>query len=340
MIDIYIHMHQISYEDCGVLGGRTAFMAGTEIHNTSGKAPMDFIEDVLGILVKKSRTGHFFYPFARMAVCFIDIEGNVSVAYTGNSDIKNNTYSYIDNRGSTGKVFKYYDIGRILEQRSIQMYAIFQQQDETTYRVIGNKIYNEKLVEERYEADEIKVHKNFDTFTTAFFNKDRGFAEAVRNPDIKAEEIVEHRCTDLKTDEVEENLEECDKSQICDYVYDIVRCLDIRGACKARVVEATTFHNYIKYVMGEGFYIEAFDNSMTDSREYWVGRDYTTDKVLLDCFALDDPEANKLIGTDWKVNINSRFAEILCKFAGRNEYMYIDNKYDLCVLGLNRPLKY
>ncbi len=337
MIDIYIHMHQISYEDCGVLGGRTAFAAGTEIHNNNEKKPMDFIEDVLGVLVRKSKNGQFFYPFTRMAVCFIDMEGNVSIAYTGDKDIENNTYSYIDNEGNTGKVFKYYEIGRILEQRGIQIYAIFQQLDDISYRVIGNKVHNEKLLEEHLESEDIKVHKKFDGIT-AFLNKDGLHSQTGNCLGVKTDDILEHRYSELTTDISGGKIRNYDKRRICDYVYDIVRCLDIRGGCKARVVEASAFHNYVKYVMGEGYYIEAIDNTITDSREFWVGRDYTTDKMLLDCFALDDPASWTFIGTDWNVNVDSRFAEIICKFSGRNEYMFIDNDYELRVLNLNRPI--
>ena len=334
MIDLYIHMHQISFEDCGVLGGRTAFMAGTEIHNVGGKAPMDFIEDVLGILVKRSGNGQYIYPFSRIAVCFIDMDGNVSVAYTGDHDIENNTYSYIDNRGNTGKVFQYYDIGRILEQRNIQMYAIFQQQDDETYRVIGNKVHNERFFDSIFKDSKVRVQKSIDSFTSSF-GGDLGRTNISGHYEI-SDGIRERRRMEIATD-VPDN-ETCeDRSKICDYVYDVVRCLDVRGACKARVVEASVFHNYIRYDMGNGFYIEAFDNVDTDSREYWVGRAFTSRKVLLDCFAVDDPAGRDLIGPDWKVNIDKRFAEIMCRFLERDEYMFIDNDYDLEVLKLKRP---
>lgn len=280
MIDIYIHIHPITYEDCGVLGGRAAFAAGTEVRSKSGKDHVDFIEDVLHYLIRKSKYGKYIYPFKRIAVCFIDLNGAVSIAYTGDGDIENNTYSYIDNSGNTGKIFNYYDIGEILSKRDIQLYAIFQQQDAEVFRAIGNLSGKDKADNEG---------QNKESGSPALFGHD----------------------------------------------YDVVRCLDIRGSCRAKIVEVSTFHNYVKYDLGEDFFIEAFDNLNTNSREYWVGRDYTKEKILLNCFDLNDPLSDDLIGADWKVNIDSRFAEIICRLTDKYEYIFIDNNYHLAMFGLN-----
>ena len=126
-----------------------------------------------------------------------------------------------------------------------------------------------------------------------------------------------------------------DRREVCGYIYDVLRCLDLRGYCRTRVVEASDFRNYIKYDMGQDFYIEAYDNLNTDSREYWVGREYTRDKMLLDCFSLDDPEKDEVIDADWKIMIDDRLAEILCNLTDKNEYLLIDNDYRLRMYGLN-----
>lgn len=280
MLDIYIHVHPITYEDCGLLGGRSAFAAGTELHNIREKSRVDFMEEVLHLLIRNSKYGRFIYPFKRIAVCFIDLDGAVSVAYTGDGDIENNAYSYIDSKGRTGRVFRYYDIGEIFCKRNIQVYGIFQQQDEHTYRAIGN-IATEK------ESDEIAFSENW--------GKDSELARG----------------------------------------FDIVRCLDLRGNCKAKVVEASEFHNYIKYDLGEDFFIEGYDNYNTGSREYWVGRDYTKEKYLLNCFELDEEGKEEIVSSDWKINVDKRFAEILCKLTDRYEYIFIDNDYRLSMAGIN-----
>ncbi len=280
MLDIYIHVHPITYEDCGLLGGRSAFAAGTELHNMRGKSRVDFMEEVLHLLIRKSKYGRFIYPFKRIAVCFIDLDGAVSVAYTGDGDIENNAYSYIDSKGRTGRIFRYYDIGEMLCKRNIQVYGIFQQQDEDCYRAIGN-------ITKETDMNEIPV-------------QDRSGKDS---------EIIRG--------------------------FDIVRCLDLRGSCKAKVVEAAAFHNYIKYDLGEDFFIEGYDNLNTGSREYWVGRDYTKEKFLLDCFELDAEGHEDIVTSDWRINVDQRFAEILCKLTDRYEYIFIDNDYRISMAGIN-----
>lgn len=280
MLDIYIHIHPISYEDCGLLGGRSAFAAGTELHNMRGKSRVDFIEEVLHLLIRKSKYGRFIYPFKRIAVCFIDLDGAVSVAYTGDDDIENNAYSYIDSKGRTGRIFRYYDIGEMLCKRNIQVYGIFQQQDDDTYRAIGN------------------------------ISCDRDSGES------GSPEIMWH-----------------DKELIRGI--DVVRCLDLRGSCKAKVVEAAAFHNYVKYDLGEDFFIEGYDNFNTGSREYWVGRDYTKEKFLLNCYELNEEGREEIVSSDWKISIDQRFAEMLCKLTDRYEYIFIDNDYRISMAGIN-----
>lgn len=354
MIDIYLHVHPITFEDCGVLGGRTAFQEGVEIHSKNGKPSSDFIEDVLRVLVRKSRHGKLVYPFKRIAVCFIDFNGAVSIAYTGDNDIENNTYSYISNDGNTGKVFYYYDIGQIFRQRSIQLYAIFQQQEDDTYRVVGNKIHNERFYvdapdrEEAFVSRELKgFNEGFsggkDPFFSGTYNKpssgdfNPGFGQVSRD-NVSGETrmgtpVIEPEGETLDDGGVQVNGK--DRREVCGYIYDVLRCLDLRGYCRTRVVEASDFRNYIKYDMGQDFYIEAYDNLNTDSREYWVGREYTRDKMLLDCFSLDDPEKDEVIDADWKIMIDDRLAEILCNLTDKNEYLLIDNDYRLRMYGLN-----
>ncbi|SFG15307.1 hypothetical protein [Oribacterium sp. WCC10] len=283
MIDIYIRIHPITFEDCGVLGGRTAFPAGTEMRSKTGKSGADFIEEVLHLLIRKSKRGKFIYPFKRIAVCFIDMDGAISLAYTGDGDIENNTYSYIDNKGNTGRIYSYYEIGELLSRRNIQLYAVFQQQDDGSFRAIGNVLDSSM----------------------------RDNAEAGESSSVRGDRGIPAR------------------------IFDAVRCLDLRGSCKAKVVEASDFHNYIKYELGEDFFIEAYDNLNTNSREYWLGRDYTKEKQLLNCFDLDDPFCDDYIGSDWKVHIDERFAEVLCKLTDSYEYLYIDNDYKLSMLALN-----
>lgn len=112
--------------------------------------------------------------------------------------------------------------------------------------------------------------------------------------------------------------------------YDVFRCLDLRGVCKAPVVEdREDFHNYIRYALGEDYYIEALDNYVTNTREFWLCRDYQPTKLFITAFDFDDHNYLGLFDDLGNLIIDGQIAQMICDLSDPHEVFFVDNEYNL-----------
>ncbi len=130
-------MAPVSFEACGVLGGRTVFDSETKFTLYDGKSSQDLMREILTGMVKKVESGYYKYPFSRLAVCFIHISGVISVMFTAD-DAPQNAYGYVSNLSKYMEEKNQYTlIGQFIEENNIQLYNIFQQTSETIFSAIG-----------------------------------------------------------------------------------------------------------------------------------------------------------------------------------------------------------
>ena len=218
-------------------------------------------------ILEKTQNEGFRYPFKRLAVCLLHLDGTASFAFMDETDVSNGTYSYFEELGGVDGDFPYSDVEQFFIAHNIQMYEIFQQTNENCYKTLQ---YGCLPITEKYGR-----------------------------------------------------------------FFDIYRCLDLRGACNVTIVEQNeSFHNYIRFDMGQDYYVEAYDDVITNSREFWIGRAFSGQKFFVGGYSLDRQNKIKLFDEDGRFIIDGKIAEFLCALTIKQEYLYIDNDYNLSTLGL------
>lgn len=260
-MNIFFKMAPVSYEACGVLGGRTVFESGTKFELYDGKTTQNLMKEILTGMIKKVESGYYKYPFSRLAVCFIHLDGVISIMHTAD-DAPQNTYGYVSNLSKYMQEQNQYTlIGQFFEDNNIQLYNILQQTSETVFSAIG---YSTPI-------DTVKYG----------------------------------------------------------HAYDVLRCLDLRGELACRVVERNdSFHKYFKYDMGLNYYLESFENPVDNTREFWLGRLFMTQKYLITSYNLEGNEDLEF-EDEGSLVIDQDFADKLCHLTDVHEYLYLDNEHHL-----------
>lgn len=119
------------------------------------------------------------------------------------------------------------------------------------------------------------------------------------------------------------------------HAYDVFRCLDLRGICKSHVTETKIdFHNYARYEIGEDYYIEAMDNDLTGTREFWMCRNFETTKFQVAAFDYGDMKYMGLFDNSGNLIIDEDIAATICTLSDPHEFFYIDNEYNLSMRAL------
>lgn len=257
------YTYPITYEECGVLGGRTLFRYGQEFRLHDDQSIIDFAGKLVVEAQEIYQEG-FIYPFQRIAVCLITQEDGAIFAFTDENDFGEGTFSYFT---ISEQEFELTTIETLLSVHNIQIYDILLQISPSTWKVIQ---YGGIVDKAKYG-----------------------------------------------------------------YAYDIFRCLDIRGACLVKkITENAAFHNYVRYDLGEDYYVEAYDNSNTGSREFWMGREFMKQKFLITAFDFDDTDYHGLFDDMGKLCIDEQIADLICKLSDKHEYIFINNDYILDMRGL------
>lgn len=173
-------------------------------------------------ILEKTQKEGFRYPYKRLSVCLLHLDGTASFAYMDETDVENGTYSYFENLGGIDGDFPLSDVEQFFIAHNIQMYEVFQQTNENCFKVI--------------QYGSLPITEEFGRFL------------------------------------------------------DIHRCLDLRGSCNIHVAErCDTFHNYIRYDLGQDYYIEVYDNETTQAREFWLGREFMLRKYFVASYSFDNP---------------------------------------------------
>ena len=95
-------------------------------------------------------------------------------------------------------------------------------------------------------------------------------------------------------------------------------------------------YDYNCYDMGEDFYLEAYNNFTTQTREFWIGRHYMREKILVTSFDLDDHDYRGIFDDNGRIIIDNQIANIMCRLSLKEEYFFIDNDYKLSMKGIKR----
>ncbi len=253
-------MHTLSYEDCGVRGGRVSYKDGTEFYLSS-----DSTIDSFGIgqlyhlrdYWAKSRR----YRCERLCICLITIDKRIRYYYFADGDIEKGRIRYFEETIDDSDA-PYSSIGSFLVFYGAQAYDIMQQ----------------------ISADVLRS--------------------------------LEHR-------------EKMD-GDLLGNAYDLFRCLDLFGPCNAPIVEHIPgFHDYQRFYLGEGFYLEKYDDPITKRTEFWICRFYSEEKYLLTAYSLDDRDYMGWFDEQGRFVIDPLAAKLMCKLTDKREYLFIDNEYNL-----------
>lgn len=254
-------MEYLSYEDCGVLGGRISLKCGAEYYMFSESTPLDFATVLLYQMREKAEQRQPGLQFQRLAVILILLDGSLLYVYTDESDTEERTYSY-----ETVEPEDYEDLTAIrdfLWCLGAQEYDILQQTSDTVFRVLDREC---PAGEKPYEGPS----------------------------------------------------------------YERFRCLDIMGPCNLTLIEEElSFHNYQKFIIGEGFCLEAVDNYSTGYREFWMGREYEKAKHLVAYYDLEDEDYLGFYDDDHRLLIDQNMASVIASLSDKHEYFCIDNDYNL-----------
>lgn len=262
MNDIYFYKHDLTYEDCGVLGGRTIYGAGRKMEVQMGDTRQDFLGKLVVDAQEHFRSPKFFYPFERVAVCAILQNGTICYAMADAYSAGCGSYLYRE-EPATEEGVDYEGIGAFISAHSIQRYDILLQKEENLFEIMNYKTPEKERL--------------------------RGFTS-----------------------------------------YDVFRCLDLQGACKTEIAERNElYHNYVRYNLESGFYVEAYDNEEEDSREFWLCRSYAFSKHLITSFDHGDTDYLGLFNDQDNLIVDQQVATLLCKLAEPKEFIFIDNAYCL-----------
>lgn len=261
-----VYVEEITYEDCGVLGGRSYVKSGTEFEVLEGTNPLQMFEQIMFERLSNNQKGASVYPFNRIGICGILLDSTIVLAATVTESLQTGNYKYQEKKITTDKI-DYPEIGACFSSWDVQEYAILQEIDDGIFRGVG---YKEHRREDKYGCP-----------------------------------------------------------------YDIFRCLDIRGVCNAPVVESNeAFHNYSRYELGEDYFIEAIDNDVSNTREFWLCRDFGFTKHLITSYDPDDLNFRGLFWKDGKLMIDEQIAELILLLSDPHEFFFIDNDYNLSMLGM------
>ena len=261
-----VYVEEITYEDCGVLGGRSYVKSGTEFEVLEETNPLQMFEQIMFERLSNNQKGTSVYPFNRIGICGILIDGKIVIAATVSDSLETGNYKFQE-KLTTVDEFDYSEIGTCFSAWDVQEYAILQEVDDGLFRGVG---YKEPESEDKYGR-----------------------------------------------------------------VYDIFRCLDMRGVCNAPVVESNeAFHNYSRYEIGEDYFIEAIDNEVSNTREFWLCRDFGFTKHLITSYDPDDLNFRGLFWKDGKLMIDEQIAELILLLSDPHEFFFIDNDYNLSMLGM------
>jgi len=238
-----LYSEAITYEDCGVLGGRTVLEQGAVYEILDDAEPVELLGTLIREVQENYQSGKRIYPYCRIALAIVHMDGTFIVAYVNEQDIGTDTFSYYKSpkAGMGISSTDYIEIESWFFANDVQVYDILQQIDDNIFKVVESKAPKDK---EKYG-----------------------------------------------------------------HSYDVFRCLDIRGVCNLNLAESNEdFHNYKKYEAGEDFYIEAYDNEVTETREYWLGRYFMEEKYLIMASDMDD-DALGLFDDNENLLIDSHIAD-------------------------------
>lgn len=139
-------MKHLSYEDCGVLGGRITLKCGTE-YLILGSDPPAFATALLRRMREEAEQRQPGFRFQRQAVVLILLDGSILYVYTDENDYEENTYSFL-----TEKAGEYEDLSTIRDffwVHGVQEYDILQQTADYAFRVLDRECPED---ENRYEG--------------------------------------------------------------------------------------------------------------------------------------------------------------------------------------------
>lgn len=262
-----LYVDEITYEDCGVLGGRAFIRSGTEYEVLENTSPADMLENILFDELRKQQSGKTPYPYTRIAICAAFLNGKVFMAAVDEKTLETDEYIRVEDLAKGKAEFDYSEIGTCLSAWNVQEYAILQELDDGIFREVG---YSTPKSKEKYG-----------------------------------------------------------------HAYDVFRCLDLRGICKAPVVESREdFHNYVRYALGEDYFIEALDNEVTGTREFWLCRDFGFAKFQITAYDQDDLHFRGLFDNSGNLIIDEQIAETLWSLSDPHEFLFVDNDYNLSMHAL------
>lgn len=255
-------MKYLTYESCGVLGGRVTFPSGAEYVLLGKSTPKDLAVSLLYRMRQECEERKVGFQFQRLAVVFVLADGMILYTYTTEEDYEERSYScqeeYLE-EGGAGLA----TIRDFLWVYGIQEYNILQQTSPFVFRVLDRTI----------PPDQKKGNgKAFERF----------------------------------------------------------RCLDMFGPCNLTLVEQeVSFHDYERYALGEGFFLEAFDNYDTGDREFWIGRAYLPEKYRVAAYAMEEMDYTGFLDEVGRLMIDQRIASMIAALSNKHEFFCIDNDYNL-----------
>lgn len=148
-----VSIEKITYEDCGLCGGRSVFKAGETFVKPIQADYIDFLRLIINTACDE-KNELFYYDFARVAVVIIKPDGNFDMIYTYNGNEKEREYYFFQSDDFEIDT-KYPDIGELFTTYGIQCYGIFREKDGFMY---------EGLCGMPYSTDDDKQRKGFQIF--------------------------------------------------------------------------------------------------------------------------------------------------------------------------------
>lgn len=250
--------YMITYEDCGALGSRKLLKAGVDYSLSDDE---DYTDLMAGLLyaAKKVNEDDGIYPFARIGMVFIMLDGTISFMFLNGDNIY-----FLENAREEDDSFELEDIASLFSANDVQVYQIMQQVSDRSFISLGSE---------------------FEDFDEQF-----GLG-------------LEH---------------------------DSYRCLDLRSMCK--VVSEEHYDgemDRVIYEIGEDFYIEAYNDSVTECREFWIGRHYMNVKHLLTSYDLGDTNYLGLFDEEGNIIIDQQIAERMRDLSEPVEFFFVNNDYKL-----------
>ncbi|MBQ3803707.1 MAG: hypothetical protein II845_08445 [Oscillospiraceae bacterium] len=130
-------MKYLTYEDCGMLGGRITLKCGTEYFLLEGSTPKDFATVMLYRMRESAEQRQPGFQFQRLAVVMLLLDGSILYVYCDENDAEEHTSSY--ETELPGDYENLTTIRDFIWFHGIQEYNILQQTSANAIRVLDRE---------------------------------------------------------------------------------------------------------------------------------------------------------------------------------------------------------